>query len=133
MKYYIIAGEASGDLHGSNLIKAIKEKDSEANIRCWGGDLMQAAGGILLKHYKDMALISFHDLISNMNQIFMYIALCLLHILEFNPDIIVFIDYSGFNLTFASYYNEHQFRIPQYIATLIRSFREWKINNIIRH
>ena len=132
MKYYIIAGEASGDLHGSNLIKAIKEKDSEANIRCWGGDLMQAAGGTLVKHYKDMAFMGFLEVITNINQIFRNIALCKRDILEFNPDILVFIDYSGFNLRIASCAKEHQFRTHYYISPQIWASREGRIKNIKR-
>ena len=74
MKYYIIAGEASGDLHGSNLIKALKNKDLNATIRCWGGDLMQAAGGILVKHYKEMAFMGFIEVLMNLNAIFKNIS-----------------------------------------------------------
>ena len=103
MKYYIIAGEASGDLHGSNLIKALKKQDSDADIRCWGGDLMKAAGGDLVKHYKEMAFMGFLEVISNINQIFKNIAFCKEDISDFNPDVIVFIDYSGFNLRIASW------------------------------
>lgn len=132
MKYYIIAGEASGDLHGSNLIKAIKVKDHDANIRCWGGDFMKAAGGTLVKHYKEMAFMGFLEVVTNINQIFRNIAFCKQDILQFNPDILVFIDYSGFNLRIASWAKEHQFRTHYYISPQIWASRESRIKNIKR-
>ncbi|MDX1363894.1 lipid-A-disaccharide synthase [Arenibacter latericius] len=132
MKYYIIAGEASGDLHGSNLIKAIKTKDLEANIRCWGGDLMQQAGGTLVKHYKEMAFMGFFEVITNINQIFKNIAFCKEDISQFNPDIIVFIDYSGFNLRIASWAKKQGFHTNYYISPQIWASREGRINKIKR-
>ncbi|MCM4166936.1 Lipid-A-disaccharide synthase [Arenibacter antarcticus] len=132
MKYYIIAGEASGDLHGSNLIKAIKTKDPEANIHCWGGDLMQMAGGTLVKHYKEMAFMGFFEVIANINQIFKNIAFCKEDIANFNPDIIVFIDYSGFNLRIASWAKEQGFTTNYYISPQIWASREGRITKIKR-
>src|SRR6185436_7956020 len=98
MKYYIISGEASGDLHGSNLIKELLKLDGNANIRCWGGDLMEAAGGTLVKHYRDLAFMGFTEVIKNLRTIFKNIAFCKEDILSFTPDILVLIDYPGFNL-----------------------------------
>ncbi|MCM4163734.1 MULTISPECIES: lipid-A-disaccharide synthase [unclassified Arenibacter] len=132
MKYYIIAGEASGDLHGSNLIKALKKKDSYADIRCWGGDLMKAAGGNLVKHYKEMAFMGFLEVITNINQIFKNIAFCKEDISEFNPDVIVFIDYSGFNLRIASWAKKNQFKTNYYISPQIWASREGRIHKIKR-
>ncbi|MCK0191020.1 lipid-A-disaccharide synthase [Arenibacter sp. F20364] len=132
MKYYIIAGEASGDLHGSNLIKAIKKKDSEADIRCWGGDLMKAAGGSLVKHYKEMAFMGFLEVITNINQIFKNIAFCKEDISDFNPDVIVFIDYSGFNLRIASWAKKNHFKTNYYISPQIWASREGRIHKIKR-
>jgi len=132
MKYYIIAGEASGDLHGSNLIKALKKEDVEANIRCWGGDLMQAAGGTLVKHYKEMAFMGFLEVITNINQIFKNIAFCKEDISSFHPDVIVFIDYSGFNLRIAAWAKKNQFKTHYYISPQIWASREGRINKIIR-
>ncbi|MGC1516916.1 MAG: lipid-A-disaccharide synthase, partial [Maribacter sp.] len=109
MNYYIIAGEASGDLHGSNLIKALKSKDKEADIRCWGGDLMQQAGGTLVKHYKEMAFMGFLEVLMNLNSIFKNIRFCKEDILDFQPDAIIFIDYSGFNLRIATWAKENNF------------------------
>ena len=130
MKYYIIAGEASGDLHGSNLIKALKKQDSDADIRCWGGDLMKAAGGDLVKHYKEMAFMGFLEVISNINQIFKNIAFCKDDISDFNPDVIVFIDYSGFNLRIASWAKKNKFRTNYYISPQIWASREGRIHKI---
>lgn len=132
MKYYIIAGEASGDLHGSNLIKALKIKDAEANIRCWGGDLMKAAGGTLVKHYKEMAFMGFLEVITNINQIFKNIDFCKQDIANFNPDVIVFIDYSGFNLRIASWAKKNQFKTNYYISPQIWASREGRIHKIKR-
>ncbi|SMG30204.1 lipid-A-disaccharide synthase [Arenibacter troitsensis] len=132
MKYYIIAGEASGDLHGSNLIKALKKEDSDADIRCWGGDLMKAAGGNLVKHYKEMAFMGFLEVITNINQIFKNIAFCKADISQFNPDVIVFIDYSGFNLRIASWAKKNQFKTNYYISPQIWASREGRIHKIKR-
>ena len=107
MKYYIIAGEASGDLHGSNLIKALKKKDPDADIRCWGGDLMQKAGGVLVKHYKAMAFMGFLEVLGNIKTIFKNIKFCKEDILQFKPDQLIFIDYSGFNLRIAKWAKEN--------------------------
>jgi len=132
MRYYIIAGEASGDLHGSNLIKALKAKDEGADIRCWGGDLMQAAGGALVKHYKEMAFMGFLEVLQNVNTIFKNIQFCKDDIEEFNPDVIIFIDYSGFNLRIAKWAKEHKFKTNYYISPQIWASREGRIAKIKR-
>lgn len=132
MKYYIIAGEASGDLHGSNLIKALKAEDMNAEVRCWGGDLMQKAGGTLVKHYKEMAFMGFLEVIANLNAIFKNIRFCKNDILKFNPDVIIFIDYSGFNLRIAKWAKEKSFRTNYYISPQIWASREGRIEKIKR-
>lgn len=132
MKYYIIAGEASGDLHGSNLIKALKLEDAAADIRCWGGDLMQQAGGNLVKHYKEMAFMGFLEVLINLTTIFRNIAFCKEDIAEFSPDIIVFIDYSGFNLRIATWAKENGFSTNYYIAPQLWASREGRIKKIKR-
>ncbi|MFS4455047.1 lipid-A-disaccharide synthase [Maribacter sp. 2304DJ31-5] len=132
MKYYIIAGEASGDLHGSNLIKALKLEDSQANIRCWGGDLMERAGGTLVKHYKEMAFMGFLEVLRNLNAIFKNITYCKDDIEDFNPDVIVFIDYSGFNLRIAKWAKEKGFITNYYISPQIWASREGRIEKIKR-
>lgn len=132
MKYYIIAGEASGDLHGSNLIKALKEKDSTAAIRCWGGDLMQEAGGDLAKHYKDMAFMGFLEIIKNISTIFKNIKFCKEDILKFKPNVIIFIDFSGFNLRVAKWAKRQKFKTNYYISPQIWASRESRIHKIKR-
>ncbi|MBQ4912937.1 lipid-A-disaccharide synthase [Maribacter sp. MMG018] len=132
MKYYIIAGEASGDLHGSNLIKALKLQDPEADIRCWGGDLMQQAGGDLAKHYKEMAFMGFIEVLMNLNAIFKNISFCKTDITNFKPDIIVFIDYSGFNLRIAKWVKENGYKTNYYISPQIWASREGRIEKIKR-
>ena len=101
MKYYIIAGEASGDLHGANLIKALQKEDTKAEFRVWGGDLMQNAGGTLVKHYKDLAFMGFLEVLLNLRTILKNISLCKKDIANYRPDILIFIDYPGFNMRIA--------------------------------
>ncbi|MEX0314294.1 MAG: lipid-A-disaccharide synthase [Allomuricauda sp.] len=132
MKYYIIAGEASGDLHGSNLIKALKEKDKEATIRCWGGDLMHRAGGDLAKHYKEMAFMGFLEVLKNIPAIFRNISFCKEDIQKFNPDLIIFIDFSGFNLRIAQWAKKNGFKTNYYISPQIWASREGRIEKIKR-
>nr|WP_299387706.1 lipid-A-disaccharide synthase [Allomuricauda sp.] len=133
MKYYIIAGEASGDLHGSNLIKAIKNTDKEAEIRCWGGDLMQQAGGTLAKHYKEMAFMGFTEVIKNLFAVFRNMAFCKKDIQQFNPNVIIFIDFSGFNLRIAKWAKKAGYRTNYYISPQIWASREWRIKKIKRN
>lgn len=132
MKYYIIAGEASGDLHGSNLIKGLKKEDPSAIIRCWGGDLMQQAGGQLAKHYKDMAFMGFLEVIANIPTIFKNISFCKEDIKKFNPDVVIFIDFSGFNLRIAKWAKKNGFKTNYYISPQIWASREGRINKIKR-
>ncbi len=103
MKYYIIAGEASGDLHGSNLIKELQRLDSSANIRCWGGDMMQATGATLVKHYRDLAFMGFAEVVMNLKTILSNLKFCKEDILKFNADVLILIDYPGFNLRIAEW------------------------------
>ncbi len=132
MKYYIIAGEASGDLHGSNLIKELMKKDADAQIRCWGGDLMREAGGTLVKHYKEMAFMGFLEVLANLGTISKNIKFCKSDIQEFDPDAIVFIDYSGFNLRIAKWAKENSFKTDYYISPQIWASREGRIKSIKR-
>lgn len=132
MKYYIIAGEASGDLHGSNLIKALLKQDSDADIRCWGGDLMQSAGANLVRHYKELAFMGFLEVILNLNKIFKNIKFCKSDIAQFKPDVIIFIDYSGFNLRIAEWAKSNKFKTAYYISPQIWASREGRIKKIKR-
>jgi len=132
MKYYIIAGEASGDLHGSNLIKALFTQDKNANVRCWGGDLMQNAGGTLVKHYKELAFMGFVEVLKNIPTIFKNISFCKKDIESFNPDVLVFIDYSGFNLRIAKWAKQTGFKTNYYISPQVWASRSSRVEKIKR-
>lgn len=132
MKYYIIAGEASGDLHGSNLMKALYKEDSNATIRFWGGDLMQNTGGTLVKHYRDLAFMGFIEVIFNLKTILGNIKICKKDILEFKPDVIIFIDYPGFNMRIAKWAKEIGIRTHYYISPQIWAWKENRITAIKR-
>ncbi|MFL9843075.1 lipid-A-disaccharide synthase [Flavobacterium rhizosphaerae] len=132
MKYYIIAGEASGDLHGSNLMKELFKNDPEANIRFWGGDLMQATGGTLVKHYRDLAFMGFAEVVANLKTIFNNIKFCKEDIAAFNPDAIIFIDYPGFNMRIARWAKQKGYKTYYYISPQIWAWKENRINAIKR-
>ena len=132
MKYYIIAGEASGDLHGSNLMKALQKVDANADIRFWGGDLMQAVGGSLVKHYKERAFMGFIEVIMNLNKIFKDISFCKEDIKKFNPDAIIFIDNSGFNLRIAKWAKQEGFKTNYYISPQVWASRASRVKAIKR-
>lgn len=132
MKYYIIAGEASGDLHGSNLMKELIKKDPNADIRFWGGDLMQAAGGTLVKHYRDLAFMGFAEVVQNLGTILNNIKLCKQDILAFQPDAIIFIDYPGFNMRIAKWAKERGIATHYYISPQIWAWKESRIKAIRR-
>jgi lipid-A-disaccharide synthase len=132
MKYYIIAGEASGDLHGSNLMKALLKKDKDADIRFWGGDLMNAAGGTLVKHYKELAFMGFIEVLMNITTIFKNISFCKKDIASFKPDVIIFIDYSGFNLRIAKWAKSQNFSTNYYISPQVWASRASRVKDIKR-
>ncbi len=119
MKYYIIAGEASGDLHGSNLIKEIHKLDTAAKIYCWGGEKMQDAGASLIKHYRDLAFMGFTEVIKNLPTIFKNIGFCKRDIEHFKPDVLVLIDYPGFNMRIAKWAHKKNIKIVYYISPQI--------------
>ncbi len=133
MKYYIIAGEASGDLHGSNLIKEIKKQDSAAVIRCWGGDKMQAAGGELVKHYRDLAFMGFAEVLMNLRTIFRNLRFCKEDILQFKPDALILVDYPGFNLRIAKWAKQQPLfadkvsKIIYYISPQVWAWKEGRV------
>jgi lipid-A-disaccharide synthase len=127
MRYYIIAGEASGDLHGSNLIKAIKAKDSNAVIQCWGGDLMQAAGGNLVKHYRSLAFMGFVEVLMNLRTILSNIKFCKKDIEGFNPDVLICIDYPGFNLRIAKWAKSRGLKVIYFIAPQVWAWKENRV------
>ena len=132
MKYYIIAGEASGDLHGSNLMKALQKKDVNAEFRFWGGDLMQQVGGPLVKHYRDLAFMGFIEVIMNLRTITKNLSFCKKDIEVFQPDRIIFIDYPGFNLRIAKWAKLRGFQTHYYISPQIWAWKENRIKEIKR-
>lgn len=132
MKYYIIAGEASGDLHGSNLMKQLFKHDPQADIRFWGGDLMQQAGGTLVKHYRDLAFMGFAEVVMNLKTILNNIQFCKTDILKFQPDVLIYIDYPGFNMRIAEWAKKQGFKNHYYISPQIWAWKENRIKAIRR-
>jgi len=132
MKYYLIAGEASGDLHGSNLMKELYKKDPQAEIHFWGGDLMEQAGGTLVKHYRDLAFMGFAEVIQNLGTILNNIKFCKQDIMAFKPDAIIFIDYPGFNMRIAKWAKKEGFKTHYYISPQIWAWKENRIKSIKR-
>jgi len=133
MKYYIIAGEASGDLHGSNLIKEINKLDSEADTRCWGGDKMQATGATLVRHYKDLAFMGFAEVIKNLPVILKNFRFCKEDIWAFNPDAVILIDYPGFNLRMAKWTKQNGFKTIFYISPQVWAWKESRVKAIKKY
>lgn len=130
MKYYIIAGEASGDLHGSNLIKALKEQDAKADFRVWGGDLMEAAGGELVKHYQDLAFMGFIEVVSNLRTILNNLKFCKEDIVAYQPDALIMIDYPGFNLRIAKWAHKQGFKTFYYISPQLWAWHSSRVHGI---
>lgn len=130
MKYFIIAGEQSGDLHGSNLIRGLIKNDTEPEIVCWGGDLMESAGARLLVHYRKLAFMGFTAVIRNIGAIKNNLALCKKQISEFKPDVVVFIDYPGFNLRIARFAKKEGFKTFWYISPKIWAWNEGMVEQI---
>jgi len=130
MKYYIIAGEASGDLHGSNLIKEIKTLDPTASIKAWGGDLMQQAGASLVKHYRDLAFMGFLEVIKNLPTILQNIRFCKQDIEAWQPDVLVLVDYPGFNLRIAEWAKKNGFKVVYYIAPQVWAWKENRVKKM---
>ena len=127
MKYYIIAGEASGDLHGSNLISAIRRKDVAADIRCWGGDKMEQAGATLAKHYRDLAFMGFIEVVKHLGTILKNLHSCKEDVLRFQPDVLVLIDYPGFNLRIARWAHAQGIKVVYYISPQVWAWKENRV------
>ncbi len=132
MKYYIIVGEASGDLHGSNLMKSILKKDPNAEFRFWGGDLMENVGGTLVKHYRDLAFMGFIEVLKNIGAILSNLKFCKQDILEYKPDALIFIDYPGFNMRIAEFAKKQGIPTDYYISPQIWAWKEGRIKKIKR-
>lgn len=133
MKYYLIVGEASGDLHASNLMRALKREDSEAEFRFFGGDLMTAEGGMRVKHYKEMAYMGFIPVLLHLRTIFRNMKECKRDIVRWAPDVVILVDYPGFNLKIAEYIKKYtQIPVYYYISPKIWAWKEYRIKNIKR-
>lgn len=130
MKYYVIAGEASGDLHGSNLLKELKQLDPAASFRCWGGDKMQQAGGVLVKNYRELAFMGFTEVIINLRTIFRNLAFCKEDILQHKPDALILIDYPGFNLRIAKWARQQKLKVIYYISPQVWAWKESRVNTM---
>ena len=130
MNYYIIAGEASGDLHGSNLMRSLKERDPAASFRCWGGNLMLQAGGELVKHYRDLAFMGFWEVMVHLRTIFRNLRFCEKDILAAKPDVLILIDYPGFNLRIARFAKKHGIKVFYYISPQLWAWKSSRVSII---
>lgn len=134
MKLFLIAGEASGDLHGSNLIKALKQKNPSIELAFWGGDLIEKEANTKpLKHYKELAFMGFIEVIKNLGKIFENLKICKQHITEFKPDAIVLIDYPGFNLRIAKWAKSQNIKVYYYISPKVWAWKESRVHKIIKY
>jgi lipid-A-disaccharide synthase len=133
MKYYIIAGEASGDLHGSNLIKELKKLDASAEFRCWGGDKMQAAGATLVKHIKDLAFMGFVEVLKHLGTIIGNLAFCKRDIRAYRPDVVILIDYPGFNFRLFPFLKQNNFRIFYYISPQLWAWKTKRVYKVKKY
>ena len=132
MRYYIISGEASGDLHGSNLMKSIKRLDEKAEFRFWGGDLMAEQGGELVKHYRDLAFMGFLEVLLNIRTIIKNLKFCKNDLLKYRPDALILIDYPGFNLRIAEFAREHDIDVHYYISPQVWAWKQSRVKKIKR-
>ncbi len=132
MRYYLVAGEASGDIHASNLMRSIARRDSSAQFRCFGGDMMQAAGGNLVKHYRELAYMGIWPVLTHLGTILGGAKLCYRDIMEWNPDAVILVDYPGFNLSLAKKVHKKGIPVYYYISPKIWAWKSWRIRNIRR-
>jgi len=133
MKYYIIAGEASGDLHASNLMKELKGIDPSAEFRCWGGDLMKSQGAKLVKHYRDLAFMGFIEVLANIRTVLNNIKFCKNDILNYEPDAVILVDYPGFNLRIAEFAHKEGFKVFYYISPQIWAWKKSRVFKIKKY
>ncbi len=132
MKYYIIAGEASGDLHAASLMEELSKLDKDAHFRCWGGDRMEKQGGELIKHYRDLAFMGFVEVVANLRTILNNISFCKDDILKYNPDAVVLVDYPGFNLRIAEFAYNKGIKVFYYISPQVWAWRKGRVHRIKR-
>ena len=133
MKYYIISGEASGDLHASNLIKYLKQKDNQMNARAWGGDLMKAQGAEIVRHYKELAFMGFWEVFMNLKTILRNLNFCKKDILDFHPDALILVDYPGFNIRIAKFAKSHQIPVYYYISPQVWAWKQNRVYDIKKY
>ncbi|MBU0764367.1 MAG: lipid-A-disaccharide synthase [Bacteroidetes bacterium] len=133
MKYYIIAGEASGDLHASNLMRELMRRDPGASFRCWGGDMMEKQGATLVKHYRELAFMGFSEVLMNIRTISGNLRLCYKDISEYQPDVIILVDYPGFNLRIAKYAKKSGFRVFYYISPQVWAWKQSRVKKIRKY
>lgn len=130
MRYYLVAGEASGDLHGANLIKGLKQHDTRAEFRCWGGDLMQEAGAVLVKHYKECAIMGFVEVVMSLQKVTRNLRECKKDIEAYAPDVLILIDYPGFNFRIAEFAKKRGIRVFYYIAPKVWAWKESRVHKL---
>ncbi len=133
MKYYIIAGEASGDLHGSNLIKELQKLDAHANFRVWGGDKMKDAGATLVKHFKDLAFMGFAEIVKNLRTILNNLKFCKHDILQYKPDAVIMVDFPGFNLRLVKWAKENNLKVIFYISPQVWAWQESRVSLVLNY
>jgi len=133
MKYYLIVGEASGDLHASNLMKSLRDKDPEATFRFWGGDLMQSVGGTMVTHYKELAFMGFLEVLKNLSTLSKYIKTCKNDIKQYKPDVVILVDYSGFNLRIAPFTKDLGIPTHFYIAPKVWAWNEKRVKKLKKY
>ncbi|MBK8620679.1 MAG: lipid-A-disaccharide synthase [Saprospiraceae bacterium] len=133
MKYYIIAGEVSGDKHGSNLMHSLKKSDPEADIRFWGGDAMQHAGGTMVKHIQDLAFMGFYEVIIHLRTILNLMTICKKDILSYRPDVVILIDYPGFNLRIAEWAKKNGFKVVYYIVPQVWAWHKSRVHKLRKY
>lgn len=133
MKYYLIAGEASGDMHGANLMKALRQKDANAEFRFWGGDKMKSEGGEQVEHYKNTAFMGFWEVITHLKTILNFISICKKDLQQWQPDVVILIDYPGFNMRIAQFAKQAGFKVVYYISPQIWAWKESRVHKIKKY
>ena len=131
MKYFMIAGEASGDLHGANLVRAIRQQDTAADVRAWGGDMMSSAGAVILKHYRELAFMGFAEVVLNLRTILRNIKTCKSQIIDYQPDALILVDYPGFNLRIAKWAKARGIKVFYYVSPQIWAWHTSRVHGII--
>ena len=130
MKYYIITGEASGDLHASKLMYGIKTRDSQAEFRCWGGENMKQAGGTIVKHYRELAFMGFQEVILNIRTILSNLKYCKQDIIEWDPDAVILVDYPGFNMRIAEFAKGKSYKVFYYISPQVWAWKKHRVHKL---